>query len=103
LFVIQNSNPTRSVTDANIAGVTQTLTIGSYPVLNDNAFAATHGTADGSLTSLQFIFGGSGFFNTFQVFKNGVLQFDLPGYANGSMTCGGMSIAPNDVIKLVTT
>ena len=103
LFIIESTNSTRSVTDANIAGVTQTLNIGSYPVLNSTAFAATHGTADGSSTFLQFTFGGSGFFNTLQVFKNGVLTFDQPGYAAGSIVCGGLSIASNDVIKLVVS
>jgi hypothetical protein len=52
---------------------------------------------------LQFTFGGTGFFNTFQIFKNGVLQFDLPGYASPSMVCGGMAIASNDIIKAVFT
>ena len=75
---------------------------GSYPILNSSGYSLTHGTNDGS-TPLQFTFGGSGFFATFQVFKNGVLQFDLPGYAAGSMVCGGMTIASNDVIKLVTS
>jgi len=101
LFVIENTNTTRSVDNATINGVTQTLDVGNYPVLNSVGRAATHGTADGISSSLLFTFGGSGFFNTFQVFKNGVLQFDLPGYANGSMNCGGMAIASNDVIKLV--
>lgn len=100
LFVIQNSSPTRSVTDASINGVTQTLSVGSYPVLNGSAFATSHGINTGS-TPLSFTFGGSGFFNTYQVYKNGVLTFDLPGYASGSMVCGGMNIASNDVIQLI--
>jgi hypothetical protein len=57
----------------------------------------------GASTFLQFTFGGSGFFNTLQVFKNGVLSFDQPGYAAGSIVCGGLSIASNDVIKLVVS
>jgi len=102
LLVIENSNSTRSITNIDINGINQPLTIGSYPIVNSNSYAATHGTATGSNPDvLQFTFGGSGFFNTFQVFKNGVLQFDLPGYASGSMVCGGMSIASNDVIKAV--
>jgi hypothetical protein len=104
-FIIENSNTTRSVTDANINGVTQTLEEGSYPILNSFGLSTTHGTVTTGINPdvLQFVFGGSGFFNTFQVFKNGVLQFDLPGYASNTMTCGGMTIASNDIIKAVFT
>jgi outer membrane biosynthesis protein TonB len=101
LFVIENTNTTRSVDNASINGVTQTLDVGNYPVLNSVGRASTHGTADGISSSLLFTFGGTGSFNTFQVFKNGVLQFDLPGYSSGAMNCGGMTISSNDIIKLV--
>lgn len=100
---MKNSNTTRSITNASINGVTQTLNQGTYPLLNSNGYALSHGTSSGGGDALQFTFGGSGFFTTFQVFKNGVLQFDLPGYAAGAMSCGGMTIASNDIIKLVTT
>ena len=102
-FIIENANTTRSVTDANINGTIQTLEQGSYPLLNSSGYSTTHGTADGSTTVLQFVFGGTGTFTTFQVFKNGTLQFDLPNYSSGTMTCGGMSIASNDIIKAVFT
>jgi hypothetical protein len=102
-FIIENANTTRSVTDANINGTIQTLEQGSYPVLNSSGYSTTHGTADGNTTVLQFVFGGTGTFTTFQVFKNGTLQFDLPNYSSGTMTCGGMSIASNDIIKAVFT
>jgi len=77
---------------------------GSYPLLNSSGYSTTHGTATGTNPDvLQFTFGGTGSFTTFQVFKNGTLQFDLPGYSSGLMTCGGMTIATNDIIKAVFT
>jgi hypothetical protein len=103
-FIIENANTTRSVTNADINGVTQTLEQGSYPLLNSNGYSTTHGTATGTNPDvLQFTFGGTGSFTTFQVFKNGTLFFDLPNYSSGNMTCGGMTIATNDIIKAVFT
>jgi hypothetical protein len=103
-FIIENANTTRSVTNADINGVTQTLEQGSYPLLNSNGYSTSHGTATGTNPDvLQFTFGGTGSFTTFQVFKNGTLFFDLPGYSSGVMTCGGMTIATNDIIKAVFT
>jgi hypothetical protein len=103
-FIIENSNITRSVVNADINGVIQTLDQGSYPLLNSNGYSTTHGIATGTAPDvLQFTFGGAGSFTTFQIFKNGVLQFNLPGYSSPSMTCAGMTIATNDIIKAVFT
>ena len=103
-FIIENSNITRSVVNADINGIIQTLEQGSYPLLNSNGYSTTHGIATGTAPDvLQFTFGGTGSFTTFQIFKNGVLQFNLPGYSSPSMTCGGMTIATNDIIKAVFT
>jgi hypothetical protein len=103
-FIIENSNITRSVVNADINGIIQTLEQGSYPLLNSNGYSTTHGIATGTPPNvLQFTFGGTGSFTTFQIFKNNVLQFDLPGYSSPSMTCGGMTIATNDIIKAVFT
>jgi hypothetical protein len=103
-FIIENSNITRSVVNADINGIIQTLEQGSYPLLNSNGYSTTHGIATGTPPDvLQFTFGGTGSFTTFQIFKNGVLQFNLPGYSSPSMTCGGMTIATNDIIKAVFT
>ena len=103
-FIIENSNITRSVVNADINGIIQTLEQGSYPLLNSNGYSTTHGIATGTPPNvLQFTFGGTGSFTTFQIFKNNILQFDLPGYSSPSMTCGGMTIATNDIIKAVFT
>jgi hypothetical protein len=103
-FIIENSNITKSVVNADINGVIQTLEQGSYPLLNSNGYSTTHGIATGTPPNvLQYTFGGTGSFTTFQIFKNGVLQFDLPGYSSPTMNCGGMTIATNDIIKAVFT
>jgi hypothetical protein len=103
-FIIENSNITRSVVNADINGVIQTLEQGSYPLLNSNGYSTTHGIATGTPPNvLQYTFGGTGSFTTFQIFKNGVLQFTLPGYSSSTMNCGGMTIETNDIIKAVFT
>jgi hypothetical protein len=103
-FIIENSNITRSVVNADINGVIQSLEQGSYPLLNSNGYSTTHGIATGTPPNvLQYTFGGTGSFTTFQIFKNGVLQFNLPGYSSPTMNCGGMTIETNDIIKAVFT
>jgi hypothetical protein len=103
-FIIENSNITRSVVNADINGVIQTLEQGSYPLLNSNGYSTTHGIATGTAPNvLQFTFGGTGSFTTFQIFKNGILQFDFPGYSSPTMNCSGMTIATNDIIRAVFT
>lgn len=104
LFTIQNTNTTRSVTSVTFNGVTQSLTSGSYPVLNASAFSTTIlGCSGAGGDVMQINFGGTGFCGpNSKILKNGVdTGFPLAGYANPTFTLGGFAISTSDKIDII--
>ena len=102
---IINNSTTRSVTSLEYSGSTITLDGGSYPVLNSFAYkmdGITVTAVNGS-TTLMINFGGTGFFSRFRIYKNDVEQFNLDGYAAGSMTMGGMTLTTSDYWRIELT
>jgi hypothetical protein len=103
--LIINNSTTRSVTSLQYSGNTIALDGGSYPILNGMGYkmaGITVTAVDGS-TTLMINFGGTGFFTRFRIYKNDVEQFNLDGYAAGSMTMGGMTLTTSDYWRIELT
>jgi hypothetical protein len=104
LFSIQNTNTTRSVTSVTFNSVQQSLTLGSYPVLNGSAFSTTILGCSGAGGDVMAInFGGTGSCGpNSKILKNGVdTGFPLANYANPTFSLGGYAISTSDKIEII--
>ena len=104
LLSILNTNLTRSVAAVNFNGVTESLELGSYPVVNGNGYSATHPSVSGVGGDVVVItFGGTGFCGpNSKILKNGVdTGYPLAGYAGNPFTLGGLAFASGDQITII--
>jgi hypothetical protein len=104
-FAIINSNTTRSVTSVTINGTLQTLTLGSYPVVNSsNGYSSSILSCSGSgADAMQINFGGTGFCGpNSKILKNGTdTGLPLANYASATFNCGGLAISTSDKITII--
>ena len=92
------------MTSVTFNSVQQSLTLGSYPVLNGNAYSATIlGCSGAGGDVMQINFGGTGFCGpNSKILKHGVdTGFPLAGYAAASMVLGGYAISTSDKIDII--
>lgn len=92
------------MTSVTFNSVQQSLTIGSYPVLNGNAYSGTIlGCSGVGGDVMQINFGGTGFCGpNSKILKNGVdTGFPLGGYAPSTFTLGGYAISTSDKIQII--
>jgi hypothetical protein len=104
-FAIINSNATRSVTSVTINSTLQTLTLGSYPVVNSsNGYSSSILSCSGSgADAMQINFGGTGFCGpNSKILKNGTdTGLPLANYAAATFNCGGLAISTSDKITII--
>jgi hypothetical protein len=86
-------------------GTTQSLTLGSYPVVNSsNGYSSTIIGCSGAGGDVMAInFGGTGFCGpNSKILNNGVdTGFPLANYANSTFNLGGYAISPSDKITII--
>jgi hypothetical protein len=104
-LAIINTNATRSVTSVTFNGATQSLTLGSYPVVNSsNGYSnSIIGCSGIGGDVMQINFGGTGFCGPNSVIlKNGVdTGLPLANYANPTFICGGHAVSTTDKITII--
>jgi hypothetical protein len=104
-LAIINSNATRSVTSVTVNSTLQTLTLGSYPVVNSsNGYSSSISSCSGSgADTMQINFGGTGFCGpNSKILKNGTdTGLPLANYAAATFNCGGLAISTSDKITII--
>lgn len=98
---IINTNTTRTVESLQVDGGNVPLDGGSYPILNSTGYKMDGIIAN--MGSLSLNFGGFGSFNTFRIYVNDALEYDLPGYSNSTMNMGGTSLTTSDYLRIELT